>query len=261
MNAPYPIRIIQNFYICQMRYKEFVKKITEDVDYYKQEGADYNLYHARRFYKTYKVCSRYLKKGNRIMSLGAGTACVEKILSQENNVEVTVVDFPEVIEGERAYYEYLGFKMIAANLSEDQLNLPHDYFDLLLFSEVVEHVPVPPQDQLRKFDACVKKNGKLVITTPNLGSIMHIIKLLLMQPLLEPPERTFSKVIAENQAVHRREYMPREIVDAFKKIDYRHILTEYFLYTYPKKLHLKLLYAVTSIIPRFKLGMLLVGEK
>jgi len=55
--------------------------------------------------------------------------------------------------------------------------------------------------------------------------------------------------------------MPREIVDAFKKIDYRHILTEYFLYTYPKKLHLKLLYAVTSIIPRFKLGMLLVGEK
>lgn len=82
-----------------------------------------------------------------------------------------------------------------------------------------------------------------------------------MQPLLEPPERTFSKVIAENQGVHRREYMPREIVDAFKKIDYRHILTEYFLYTYPKKLHLKLLYAVTSIIPRFKLGMLLVGEK
>jgi 2-polyprenyl-3-methyl-5-hydroxy-6-metoxy-1,4-benzoquinol methylase len=243
-----------------MKFNHFLKRITEDAHYLHEEGIQYAEYHARRFYITYETCIKYLKKGDRVLSLGAGCGTVEKMLT-EWGVEVTVVDFEGAIEKWSSYFRYLGIQTCSANLIRDELDLPLNYFDLLLCSEIIEHIPMAPQDQLINANKHVKKGGTIIVTTPNLGSILHIVKLLFMKPVFEVPEKTFGEVNLENQATHRREYLPAEINDSIRKLGYLPIRTIYFFYTYHPGLLMRVLSVFGKIIPRFRPGMLLVGTK
>ncbi len=243
-----------------MKFNQFLKRITEDVQYLQEEGTQYAEYHARRFYITYETCIKYLKKGDRVLSLGAGCGTVEKMLT-EWGVEVTVVDFEGAIEKWKSYFSYLGIKYCGANLIKDKLDLPHNFFDMLLCSEIVEHIPQAPQEQLLNVNSHVKTGGTVIITTPNLGSIIHIVKLLFMKPIFEVPEKTFGEVNLENQAVHRREYLPSEINYSFKKLGFNPVKTIYFFYTYHPGFLMRVLSFSAILIPRFRPGMLLVGSK
>jgi len=243
-----------------MEFKQFLKRITEDVQYLHEEGVQYAEYHARRFYVTYETCITYLKKGDRVLSIGAGSGTVEKMLA-EWGVEVTVVDFEGAIERYSTYFKYLGIRTCVANLIKDKLDLPANYFDMVLCSEVVEHIPLAPQEQLRNVTSHIKKFGIVIVTTPNLGSIVHIVKLLFMKPIFEVPEKTFGEVNFENQAVHRREYLPSEIIYSYNKMGFNHIKTVYFYYTYHPGTLLRILSFFGVIIPRFRPGMMLIGSK
>lgn len=244
-----------------MKHSYFYSKLIEDKQYISDDEMEYINYHSRRFLDTYKLCVKYLKKGDKVLSIGAGFGSIEKMLVQEQGVEVTIVDFPDTIADYKEVYDKNGIKSISADLTKDKLDLPHDHYDMLLQSEVIEHLPIPPAEQILKFKPYIKTGGLFVITTPNLGSILHIAQLLFMQPIMPTPEKMFSPVAVENQGVHRREYLPVEIHEAFNKVDFSDIHTSFFFYTYPKSLALKILYGIGAIIPRFRPGMFLIGKK
>lgn len=244
-----------------MKYKEFLKRINEDRTYINDMTVGYNTYHARRFYVTYLECAKHLRAGDKLLSIGAGSAPIEKILSQELGVRVTVIDFPELVDAFAPYYRFLGFDMYRADLTRDSLRFPAQHFDMLLASEIVEHVPKALYDQLHVFTSFMKTTGKIVITTPNLGSFVHILKLLFMKPIMPPAEKVFSNVQFENQDIHRREYLPVELLKEFEKLGYAKVSTRFFFYTYPDRLIKKLLNAAGTIIPRFRPGMMLTAAK
>ncbi len=244
-----------------MTYSDFLKRITEDKNYLNEPSLAYNRYHARRFYKTYKTCAQNLKRGDKVLSIGAGGAPIEKILAEDIGVEITVVDFPDLINYFEPYYNFLGFKMLGADLTKNDIIWPEAYFDMLLASEVIEHIPKSPYQQLSTFHNSIKKNGKIIITTPNLGSILHIGRLLMMKTINPDPDKFFSEVGFDNQEVHRREYMPSELITDFGKLSYKHLLTQFFYYTYPEGIGHKIVYLIGDLIPRFRSGMLLVCEK
>ena len=243
-----------------MNYTEFLKEITSDSQYLDDEELAYARYHARRFFITYKFCIKYLKKGDKVLSIGAGIGSVEKMLASWG-AELTVVDFESGIENLQEYYDHLGIKTCAANLFSDPLNLPKDYFNRLLCSEVIEHVPMAPQYQLRNIEPHLRSRALVIITTPNLGSILHIGRLLFMKPILDLPEKTFGEVNAENQAIHRREYLPSEIRDSCEKAGFKPVATKYFFYTDKLSFSTLILFIFGYIVPRFRPGMLLAGEK
>ena len=99
------------------------------------------------------------------------------------------------------------------------------------------------------------------MTTPNLGSVLHLASLMAMQPIFVEPEKMFSPVSVENQGVHRREYLPVEIRNAFEQAGFDTIHLSYFYYTYRRSLKLRILYFIGSVIKRFRPGMLLIGKK
>lgn len=243
-----------------MDYKSFLKRITTDVAYLNPDMIEYINYHSRRYYFTYVECAKYLKKGDKILSVG-GFSSIEKILAEDIGVEVTILDFPDAVQEWKTYYDFLGFQIIAADLSKDDLNMTKGYYNMLIFSEVVEHVTKSIYDQMMVFEPFTANGGHAVITTPNLGSIMQIVQLLLMKPILQPAELTFGPATVENIGVHKREYMPSEIVDAFSRMKYKHVTTKFFFYTYPKTIAMKFIYFIGSIVPRFKVGMLVIGQK
>lgn len=244
-----------------MTRKYFYNSLIEDKDHFGDDGLDYVNYHYRRFFDTYNRCINYLKKGDKVLSIGAGFGSIEKMLQTEFGVEVTIVDFPDTIEEYKPLYDRYGIQSIPADLTKDDLGLQHKHYDMLLQSEVIEHLPVAPSEQILKFKPYIKKGGSFVVTTPNLGSILHLAQLIFMQPIFPEPEKMFSPVAVENQGVHRREYLPVEIRDAFTKAGFTTIHTSFFYYTYPKSMALKTLYAMGKPVPRFRPGMTLIGRK
>lgn len=71
------------------------------------------------------------------------------------------------------------------------LSAPRDYYDLIIFSEVIEHLQGNPRLALRHLRECLKPGGRLLLTTPNLGRLLNRVKLLLGRspvPEIGPPE-------------------------------------------------------------------------
>lgn len=243
-----------------MTYKQFLKRLLEDEPYLDAEARRYLRKQARRLFTTYKYCLKHVKDGDKILSLGGYYVTIEKLLAEAYNIEVTVVDYPDSISFLSPYYDFLGFKYVGLDLSKGLDSLPSNYFDMIIYTEVIEHIPVPPYNQLQPFDALLNPGGKIVVTTPNLSSIVHIAKLFMRIPLYDPPEMFFSPIAQENLQIHRREYMPSEIQEAFERMGYTHKL-KYFIYNEPKNIQYRMMYIIGNIIPRFREGMLIMGIK
>ena len=114
-----------------------------------------------------------------------------------------------MIANKHAFYSAMGFHELPADLEQIDDYSGLGQFDLVIASEIIEHLPSPPAREISRWTQAVAAGGRLVVTTPNLGSISHIFRLLWMKPLLPPAEETFGPVGMENEGVHRREYMPR----------------------------------------------------
>ena len=244
-----------------MRFNTFLKHALSDSELLNHQSTRYIRYHAARFHSTYEACSNLLNAGDHLISVGAGSAIVEKVLAKVNQVKVTVVDFPDAISLNQNYYNHLGFNTIGQNLNNPKEDLPTNSFDVLLSGEIIEHVPKAPYDQLKALSNAIRVGGHVVITTPNMGSFAHILKVILMRPLLQPAEQTFSPVGFENEGVHRREYMPGEIVDTFTRLNYLKPKVDYIYYNRPQNLKSALIYLAGALIPRFRPAMLVVGKK
>lgn len=87
----------------------------------------------------------------------------------------------------------------------EPLPAPRNYFDVIIFSEVIEHLQGNPRLALRHLLECLKPGGRLLLTTPNLGRLINRVKLLLGRspvPEIGPPEWWLG---------HMREYTFHEI--------------------------------------------------
>lgn len=94
------------------------------------------------------------------------------------------------------------------------LPVPPDYFDLIIFSEVIEHLHGNPRAALRNLKSALRPGGRLLITTPNLVRLASRIKMLLGRDVLErigPPEYWRG---------HVREYTLAEVVEMLRREGY-----------------------------------------
>lgn len=245
-----------------MTYQEFISRILEDEKYIDQEARHYIRKHARRSYNTYNFCLKHLRNiiAPKILSVGGFHGTIEKMLKEKTNAEITVIDFPDTVEMFKPYYDFLGFKYVGIDLSKGINSIPESYFDLIIYTEVIEHIPLSPYKQLIPFDKFLKVGGKILVTTPNHSSIVHIMKLFMQIPIYAPAEEYFSEVAQENLQIHRREYMPGELIECFDKMKYKSHL-DYFIYNEPKNLQYRIMFFIGQIIPRFREGMMIMGEK
>jgi 2-polyprenyl-3-methyl-5-hydroxy-6-metoxy-1,4-benzoquinol methylase len=64
-----------------------------------------------------------------------------------------------------------------ANINHDQFPLDDDSFDIVVFSEVIEHL-FRPLHALREIHRVLCSEGALIITTPNLYRLSNIVRFL-----------------------------------------------------------------------------------
>lgn len=245
-----------------MTKSEFLKQSLADKQYMNETSIAYITKQNRRLYNTFHFIVSHLKHidNPRILSVGGYYATLEKSLKQELNAEVTVIDFPDTIEFLKPYYDHLGFKYKAIDLSIGFDGVEENYYDLIIYTEVIEHISKAPYDQLSPFDNYLKPGGKIIVSTPNLLSIVHIMKLVMGFPHYDAPEEFFKPVSQETLQIHRREYIPKEITSAFDKMNYKNYV-KFFIYTEPKNLQYRIMFLIGQLIPKLKEGMMIIGEK
>jgi len=79
-------------------------------------------------------------------------------------------------------------------------------FDTVVCSEVIEHLKHDPANMLAEINRVLKREGKLILTTPNITSSMALYRILSgMHP------QSWSIYTGKDGDRHNREYTPREI--------------------------------------------------
>ena len=242
-----------------MDYRSFLRFCREIIPADARQGEHYLEEHSSRLFQTYRVCSSLLPLGSSLISVGAGSAYVEHALSKIHGIHVTVVDFPEAIQAHRSEYDRSNFKAYGFDLTRPE-DIPERY-DLALSCEIIEHIPAAPQKHLSLLKSWLKENGHIVVTTPNLAHLGNIVALLRMAPIMPPAEQFFSPVGFENEGVHRREYVPREIIQAFTALSFDHKET-IFTNNHPPQSKKDYVKSIAGLLrARFRQTMILVAQR
>lgn len=244
-----------------LSYKNFMN-IAKNSPAELNRPKDYLYIHSLRFYETYKLCRSIVSSDSSILSVGAGRAFVEFVLARELGLNVSVFDFEEALVRNTDQYAEHGFKTTAGNFLNDMSRLGGEEFDLILFAEIVEHIPMVPEKQFEILARHLKPNGYLVVSTPNIASFNNIIKLIKGRHIMASAERLFSPVCAENEAVHRREYLMEEICTAMRDVGLHATRKDYIFLHYPRLAFQSFfLFGVLNLFKRGRPMMLIVGQR
>lgn len=240
---------------------EFEILMSKQADAVEYQGRQYFDDQSNRLYWVYFQCCKFLCPGQSLLSVGAGSGYVESALAAYHNVKVSVLDFPEMLEKNKAHYARCGFNCVAANVMESDVGIFNEAFDLLLSAEIIEHLPEAPSKHVAKFVGAIKRGGYMMIATPNLASLSTLVAITRMRPILPPSERTFGPASFENEGVHRREYMPSEIKTAMEQNGLTHIFTQFVNKQIKGSFARRIIYNCFCIIPRFRSNFIIVGKK
>jgi len=100
----------------------------------------------------------------RVLEIGCGTGEFGKTLKLRKNIEVWGVELTQNAAKEaRAKLD----KVLVGNIEEDNLDLPDNYFDCVIFNDVLEHL-VNPWLVLKRVKNTLSDKGYVVASIPNI---------------------------------------------------------------------------------------------
>ncbi|MBI1864029.1 methyltransferase domain-containing protein [Candidatus Woesebacteria bacterium] len=112
----------------------------------------------------YKFAQKYLKPKFKVLDLGCGTGYGTKLLG-EKVPEIIGIDInKEAINfAKKNYPKKANFRIGNVEL----LKFKDNYFNLICSFEVIEHLKNPQKKYLKEIKRVLKKDGKVIFSTPN----------------------------------------------------------------------------------------------
>ena len=104
-------------------------------------------------------------------------------------------------------------KFIIADLEKDDLELPLEYFDVILAGDVLEHL-VDPWKVIENLTKFLKKGGIFIVSVPNLREIVTISKVFFLGDFSYNPEGGIM------DKTHLRFFCKKNVKDLFSQTDY-----------------------------------------
>jgi SAM-dependent methyltransferase len=123
----------------------------------------------------------------------------------------------DLSDAARARYTAEQIEHRVCDLNRDRLPLADEFFDLVIFTEVLEHLGIPPSRVLADIRRVLKPGGRLVLSVPNFAVLHKRIKLLLGRQVLPDPDRAFSG----DGTGHLHEYTRAEIKSLARRAGFR----------------------------------------
>ncbi len=223
-----------------------------------EEERAYLLFHKERFYELLKIISKYATANAKVLDIG--TSHLTLLLS-EIYKDITTLDSRD---GWRNRVEPHGIHFIQHDLLSPPIPLRDDSFDLIVCSEVIEHLPINPAQIFSQIFKLLRKDGVLILTTPNAVSYYHRRDMLFgKNPFQIPPAGPDT-----TGSWHAREYTLRELEDFSKSAGFKIIEARYPWYwnqperkTFFSKIKGLALKLIFTFKPSLRDGLLLVLKK
>ena len=148
-------------------------------------------------------------KNLKVLDVGAGGGFISIILKDKLGFDVDATDLNRNVFLFGENFEKNGILYQPCDLTREQLPYPSEYYDVVIFSEVLEHLYCNPLKPLSEIARCLKEKGYLIITTPNVASLENIGKLILGNNILPPTNNSW--LHASTATPHVRMYTVNEI--------------------------------------------------
>lgn len=236
--------------------RELEESINKSKDKFQYISKWYFNFHKKRYVKDISLVKKILKNGN-IIEMGAAPFH-ETFLLQKTGYEITGID-----KKPERYKKFLSankLKIIKTDIEKEKIPFEDNKFDLALMNEVFEHL-TDPIHALLETNRVLKKEGTLILTTPNLYYFSNIIKYLLGKGAMQSPFRAFSIKYSVGTSGHVREYTNFEMNEfltntnfTIKKTFYRRDNS----FLNPKRI---IIYIITCIFPFLSPYQVFIAKK
>jgi 2-polyprenyl-3-methyl-5-hydroxy-6-metoxy-1,4-benzoquinol methylase len=148
-----------------------------------------------------------LKGVNKVLEVGAAPFHLSLCL-QEFGYDLTVLDInPKRFQW---FIDENKLQVKQCNVEIDELDVEDNSFDLIIFTEIFEHLRINPINTLLKLNKKLKEGGLLYLTTPNFFRYTNIVNFLLGRPVVNAYYE-FEKLNTIGHMGHVREYAKDEV--------------------------------------------------
>lgn len=103
-----------------------------------------------------------------------------------------------------------GVRFVVGDLDTGCLPFPEGYFDVVVFTEVLEHVFAPASDVLGEIRRILSPGGVAIIGVPNIARLSNRVRLLMGKSPLDPADVQLNKDWVHGHG-HLHEYTRNEI--------------------------------------------------
>lgn len=169
-----------------------------------EENFDYFNFHKNRFDFLLGVLVDYFKPGAKFLDIGSFNGYL-MLGAKLIGYETSGTDLKQFVEGTKELSSYYNFNNLAADLSFEPLPYPDNSFDLILFSETLEHLNFYPLNLFKEISRVLRPGGTVIITTPNLIRLNNVFKMIIGQSINHEIEKDYGP------GTHYREYSFKEI--------------------------------------------------
>jgi 2-polyprenyl-3-methyl-5-hydroxy-6-metoxy-1,4-benzoquinol methylase len=117
-----------------------------------------------------------LNPAQKILEIGAGAGNTLLFIKESNLAEeVMGVELMEIANSNQT--NPLIDKFQIANIEQENIQAPEEYFDIIICADVLEHL-VDPWSIIDKVSRCLKKDGLLIVSIPNIREWKTLFKVI-----------------------------------------------------------------------------------
>jgi len=129
-------------------------------------------------YSSYGAILHQVSEKSHVLDIGCGDGNVSSLYLTKG-CTVTGID---ISEKALKYAAGQGIKILKYNINEIPLPIKNESFDIVIFSDVLEHV-IDPFSLLVDTHRILKKNGKIIISVPNFARFSNRLRMLIGDPI------------------------------------------------------------------------------
>lgn len=239
------------------KYDDLFKEIENDLNVIDPNLKEWNLnyfsYQKNRYASDLEIIEHYYTKGE-ILEVGSVpchlTYCFKKLGYPVIGLDIN----PDRV---KEFTEKHNLKVIKCDVERDKIPFEDNRFDLIIFNEVFEHLRINPIFTLKELNRVLKPGGTLILSTPNLYSLLTIIRFLLGRGFNDAYNE-FEKLYTLGHMGHIREYSTKEIIKFLENTGFEIIEIRYKKY---KKTGILLFDLIHHIFPKLRPFQVIISKK
>ncbi len=114
---------------------------------------------------SHSIIFNLIGNGVKVLDVGCASGFLAERLKNEKQCTVVGIEFnPELANQARTYCK----EVFSGDVEEIDIRYPEDYFDTIIFGDILEHTK-DPKKVIMRYKKYVTKDGRIIISLPNIA--------------------------------------------------------------------------------------------